>query len=163
MDIFIFSILSVIHTSHLSIFPNYHQAYSIIVPSWYNYNTPLHVPLIPFSIILDSSLSRSMSLSRSDYLPSFPLTLSGSQILKIEIWRMVLLEALIQGYHSHSNEDTPLAQRSARTTYTHSSVWESEWVLHSLYLSSCFHFIQLLTLIWPVVWYYLKKEGGVYI
>lgn len=86
-----------------------------------------------------SSLSHCLSPS-SDYLLSLslslPRTLSGSQILKIEIWRMVLLEASIQGYHSQSNEDTPLARGGRRAPCPHSSICECEWVLHFVYLCS---------------------------
>lgn len=125
---------------HFSISANYQQVYSITDPSWSNYNTLLHVPLIPFPIILSVSLPLSFfwlsHLSLSLSLPPLPRTLSGSQILKIEIWRMVLLEASIQGYHSQSNEDTPLARGGRRAPCPHSSICECEWVLHFVYLCS---------------------------
>jgi len=67
-----------------SVFQNHLIVQSIEkIHSWYNYDTLLHVPRIPFSIILYSSLP-----FHFDYF----LSLSGSQILKIETWSTAVPE-----------------------------------------------------------------------
>lgn len=69
---------------HFSISANYQQVYSITDPSWSNYNTLLHVPLIPFPIILSVSLPLSFF-----WLSPLSLTLSPSNtfwLTNLENW-----------------------------------------------------------------------------